>query len=251
METKICSKCGVTYESTKENFYADKSHKDGLANCCKFCESKSKKENYASNKTKNNARSKRYYETHKEYALELSRQWKLAHPERAKELNVKSRNKTRETRLKKQSLYREKHREELRKKSNQYYYQNKEQCTISVNRWQKENRPVCCIATRKYRSKMLGLESTLTKQEWKTIVSIFDNKCAYCGKTKPLVREHVVPVSGGGSFTKDNIIPSCKSCNSSKNNRSFSEWYPKFRYYSEDREKNILEFLGKNKPPTG
>ncbi len=34
---KKCTKCGTEYEATRENFYANKRHKGGLASSCKNC----------------------------------------------------------------------------------------------------------------------------------------------------------------------------------------------------------------------
>jgi 5-methylcytosine-specific restriction enzyme A len=43
--------------------------------------------------------------------------------------------------------------------------------------------------------------------------------CHYCGKIfspTELTMDHIVPLSRGGSSTKGNIVPSCKSCNTIK-----------------------------------
>jgi 5-methylcytosine-specific restriction endonuclease McrA len=87
------------------------------------------------------------------------------------------------------------------------------------------------------------LDSNYTKEQWEECKNTFDNKCAYCGKNDKLSQEHFVPVSKGGEYTENNIIPSCKSCNSSKNNSNFFDWYPKQEFYSKIREQNILKHL--------
>jgi 5-methylcytosine-specific restriction endonuclease McrA len=75
----------------------------------------------------------------------------------------------------------------------------------------------------------------------------FDNKCAYCGKEKPLAQDHFVPLSKGGEYTNNNIICSCKSCNSSKSDKDFFEWYPEQLFYSKEREAKILKYLNYDK----
>ena len=48
------------------------------------------------------------------------------------------------------------------------------------------------------------------------------NLCLYCGKHLPdgeLTRDHVVPVSRGGSDVWDNVVAACKRCNHFKGNR--------------------------------
>jgi 5-methylcytosine-specific restriction endonuclease McrA len=52
--------------------------------------------------------------------------------------------------------------------------------------------------------------------------------CAYCGKTGViLTKDHVRPISRGGSDGIENIAPACSSCNSSKGRRTLAEWRPK------------------------
>ena len=62
--------------------------------------------------------------------------------------------------------------------------------------------------------------NTLTAKEFKYIIHLQKNKCACCGRTfndelNP-TRDHIVPVSIGGNFTKDSVQALCQSCNSSK-----------------------------------
>lgn len=67
---KTCTKC----EQNKEfgEFYKDKSRKDGLCNCCKFC---SKQKRLA------------YYQENKDKCNLYNKMWIKANPERAKEIN--------------------------------------------------------------------------------------------------------------------------------------------------------------------
>lgn len=52
----------------------------------------------------------------------------------------------------------------------------------------------------------------------------FGGLCAYCRKAKADTWDHIVPVTAGGQTTADNIVPACRSCNSSKRSRSLDEW---------------------------
>ncbi len=60
---------------------------------------------------------------------------------------------------------------------------------------------------------------------------------------KRLEQEHFVPISSNGPYTANNIIPACKSCNSSKRDSDFFSWYPKQPFYSKRREAKILRYL--------
>lgn len=76
--------------------------------------------------------------------------------------------------------------------------------------------------------------------------------CCYCGRTtliiKPLerlvylldlqeerrrrTREHVIPLSRGGTNSPDNVKSACERCNSEKGNRTPEEWIKRW-YRSE------------------
>lgn len=43
-----------------------------------------------------------------------------------------------------------------------------------------------------------------------------NNCCQYCGSTKDLTLDHVIPRSRGGRTSWDNLITACKPCNSKK-----------------------------------
>lgn len=60
--------------------------------------------------------------------------------------------------------------------------------------------------------------------EWRALQERFGNCCAYCGEQKPLTRDHVIPIYFGGSDNIDNIVPACRSCNSSKRTLSVDEF---------------------------
>jgi len=47
--------------------------------------------------------------------------------------------------------------------------------------------------------------------------------CHYCGKKfapKELTMDHIVPLARGGASTKNNVVPACAQCNSSKKLRT-------------------------------
>ena len=106
---------------------------------------------------------------------------------------------------------------------------------------------------KKRKARIRKLPNTLKVSEWLEAKKIFNNSCAYCGMTKEehkiehnqrLHQDHFIPLSKGGGYTKDNIIPACRSCNSSKRDTYFKEWYSQQEYYSTEREQKILEYLG-------
>jgi 5-methylcytosine-specific restriction endonuclease McrA len=62
----------------------------------------------------------------------------------------------------------------------------------------------------------------LTYDEWLLIKQGQDYRCKHCGRREPdikLTRDHIVPVSKGGSVGKDNVQGLCQPCNSRKHNK--------------------------------
>jgi 5-methylcytosine-specific restriction endonuclease McrA len=47
--------------------------------------------------------------------------------------------------------------------------------------------------------------------------------CQYCGSTKHLTLDHVIPRSKGGTHTWDNVVTACQKCNSTKSDRLLHE----------------------------
>ena len=46
-----------------------------------------------------------------------------------------------------------------------------------------------------------------------------DHKCQYCGSSRKLTIDHVIPRSKGGSHTWDNVVAACAPCNHAKGDR--------------------------------
>lgn len=68
-------------------------------------------------------------------------------------------------------------------------------------------------------------EGSLTTKEWKNILLSQDNRCAYCRKKiDKLTIDHIVPLSRGGTHSKENVCGACLTCNLRKSARTPKEW---------------------------
>lgn len=86
-------------------------------------------------------------------------------------------------------------------------------------------------------------DSTLTQEDWQHCLQVFDNTCAYCGSSKQLSMDHIVPISKEGPTCILNIVPACISCNTSKNNKDLTIWYPMQSFYTTERYNKIVAFM--------
>lgn len=80
------------------------------------------------------------------------------------------------------------------------------------------------LADRKMLLNLRRADGDMTPALWKRLVFAYDFRCAYCGRVRRLVVEHMTPVSRGGRTDLDNIAPACNGCNRSKGSRTVEEF---------------------------
>lgn len=137
---------------------------------------------------------------------------------------------------------RAKAKESGKKKLYSYKYRHSEKGKLATSNWlDNGGREKRRIVNRKYRrtpkGKVNGLKRAyihratgehllgeLTPDDWQSILAQYEYRCAYCGEEKPLTQDHVIPISRNGRHDKDNVVPACRSCNSSKKERLLDEW---------------------------
>jgi len=256
---KICSGCGDELLATNEYFGPRKDSKDGLKGICRICTSEYDQEYFKENKesimTKNAiyrsghikeksiqqkkfyqenkiiiiTRCREYRENNKPAVYAVQRLYRLSHKETASEYN---------------RMYRAENKEYMAEYGRRYYINNKEYVNARNKLWRSENRELCNLLSMRYEAKKKKLAHTLTVEQWVAAKQHFDNKCCFCGKEVPLTKEHLVPVHNGGEMTSQNIIGSCKSCNSSKRASEWKTWFRRQPTYALAKEQKILFYLG-------
>lgn len=221
MAEQICKGCGEPKPLTEEFFHRHKNMKSGFLSKCIECV-------------------KAYH-----------RQKYLDDPESYKARAAKSR----EARPNELREYFRQHHQENKVERNAmmaaWYAANKERHRALSNRWKEENqeryRQLGVDSQQRRRARLAGLPHTLAESEWREALKVFAHCCAYCGCGGLLEKDHFVALVRGGGYTADNIIPACRSCNSSKQQADFAEWYPQQAFYSPEREKKILVYLQRDK----
>lgn len=254
-KTKICTKCGIEKPATLEYFNKAKNGKYGLRADCRECCKKYKKEYRKENKELVKEYNEQYRKNNKEFIRECVKRYRENNKEKVKQSK---------------KLYREKHKKQISEYSKKYLEKNKEARLKYYNEYRKNNREIRNQYSKKYRNENKeyfknhyknnidkyriyvqkrqslknNLPSTFTNAQWEQCKNYFNNRCCYCGKETVLSQDHFVAVSKKGEYTANNILPVCGKCNSSKHNYSFTEWYPRQEFYSKQRARKILKYLG-------
>ena len=235
MELKHCYCC--KRDLPLDSFNKNKSKKDGLATECKEC-GKVKSKKYRDNNTeKLKEQKKEYYQENKNRIIENVQEWQSNNQDLVKQYKKKN--------------Y-EENKDKYHENANLRYHteEGKLKHQVRMKRYSQTEKGRLTNVTKRARrkNKSSQLPSSLTVEDWISCQNHFEHKCCYCGKELKLEQDHFVALSNGGEYTKNNIVPACKSCNSSKNNDDFFEWYKTKPFYSTQREQKILKYLNyKNK----
>ncbi|WP_426185182.1 HNH endonuclease [Microbacterium sp. TWP3-1-2b2] len=72
--------------------------------------------------------------------------------------------------------------------------------------------------------RLARVDNDLTPDQWASIRDAWGG-CAYCQVTDVAVqRDCILPISRGGRYTLENVVPACASCNASKHNGEVTAW---------------------------
>lgn len=130
--------------------------------------------------------------------------------------------------------YKKRHKEKLRIEKQLWYQKNKGRINRRKREYYYKNRDVILEKRRVYgkrpeikerdahRSQIRvarkkNLVSDFTFKQWLQKLEENNYRCVYCYEQRDdLQREHIVPVTKGGGYTWDNIVPACMACNVSK-----------------------------------
>jgi 5-methylcytosine-specific restriction endonuclease McrA len=78
--------------------------------------------------------------------------------------------------------------------------------------------------SRRRRRRLATKVHDLTDSQWTALKSAWGG-CAYCGAVgRSLQKDCVLPISRGGRYALANVVPCCRSCNTSKCNTEVTSW---------------------------
>lgn len=100
-----------------------------------------------------------------------------------------------------------------------------------ATRWYEnpENRRRQFETSNRYHHKKRALKAksggSHTREEWQQRKELYGYSCVYCHrKSERLTKDHIIPISRGGTDNIYNIVPACGSCNRRKWSKNLNEW---------------------------
>lgn len=112
--------------------------------------------------------------------------------------------------------------ESYKKRSKEWAINNPD-LKAQTNRLYQINNPHVYRATKQRRKirKAQNGEYAISNKEW---IKLYSSACIYCGSNKDIQADHVIPIARGGTHGIGNLVPACKTCNTSKRERTITEW---------------------------
>lgn len=179
------------------------------------------KQYYLANKEEIKERKKQYNIDNQDKVKEQKKQYRIANIDQVKAGEKKHYYNNRGKILKRAKKYNEKNKDKIKK----YRDVNKDKIKLQKQIYGQNNRADSRRRTQQRRARQKQLETTLTEEEWQKILDDHFHCCHYCGrKSDSLQQEHKIPVSKGGGYTAQNIVPACKKCNNEKYNKNYKKF---------------------------
>ena len=216
--------CGDNKSATE--FHKHKGKKDGLRSACKECTNKS------------NAR---YREENKEKVQEINNKYRNSNRDKIRERNREYRERNREACIERTKKSIKKNADYYEEYRRNYYKENRERLLEEARELQKTHKYRKGRVVREQRRRALkrSLPNSYSIKDWEKCLEFFGNSCCYCGTEGKLQQDHFIPVSKNGGYVPNNIVPSCPSCNASKNNKDFEDWYKNTENFC-DRKRDLI-----------
>jgi len=160
-----------------------------------------------------------------ECARERSRAWRAANRERYLEQSRKLYHQDIESNRAYKREEARRNREQRKQYANKRRAENYEK-VISIERASRErnkekNRPAK-NARQQVRNRIVqGKTFNISDKDLR---KLYNQPCSFCGTKENLSVDHIIPLSRGGSHSIGNMMTLCRSCNSSKGNKTVVEW---------------------------
>lgn len=170
-----------------------------------------------SHKGKYSEKEKQWRKDNPERARQGVKNWKKSNPEKVRVINSKWLESNKAKAYKAVQNWRENNPEKSREYLQRYSNNNPDKRKESVRRWREKNPDKIKEYARKHHNAKRNADGFHTEEEWIALCFYYMNQCLRCGEVPiEMTRDHIVPISLGGSDDISNIQPLCRSCNSYK-----------------------------------
>lgn len=203
----------------------------------------------AENPEKVKASKRAEYERNREKYLKRTKEYREANPEKVRDSQRRTHKLYKVKRSAQKKLYKARNVEQVREWSRNYKKRNADKVRAAARLYNEKNRDKLAERRKerqlqdvsKYRqtarvhaqrrlARKRSLPDTLTPEQWQNCLDYFNGCCAVCGDPASLFNviqaDHFIPLTSPDCIgtVKENIIPLCRTCNTSKNNRDALEW---------------------------
>lgn len=169
---------------------------------CKPCTTKYRKLYRATHHKEIRDHNKIYRALHREQKSEWAKKYYVVHSEQIKE---------------QRKIYHAIHRERDNRYNREYSTTQREKINKHLRKYRATYPEKQTAHNRRRRAYKANAEGNgVSAEQWSNLLEEYNYLCAYCNGKKSLEMDHIVPLSSGGRHDLDNVVPACKSCNSSK-----------------------------------
>lgn len=237
---KRCSVCGQQLPATPEFFHRSKATSSGLCGTCKECAKQRSRQWHADHKAEASARARRYYAEHRDSLKANARKYYGSNQETKKQYSRQYYADNRETIVEQRKDYRRRTKAESEQRVRDWCAANPERRRAIANRYGKTDKGH--VARLRRRAREHTLLDAFTADDWRACLTWWHDACAYCGAAGNLAADHFIPLASTDcpGTVPENMLPACKSCNSSKADRDPVEWLTE-----RTDEAERLEILGR------
>lgn len=222
---KTCNACHLSFPATSEYWHKNKIEKDGFCRTCKECAKYRARKWGADNVDRVSDHAKQYYIDHREHIKSSTKSYRDSHPDKLKAYFVKYHQDHREARNasnKKRSAALSP--EQKREDSRRWIAANPDKRRAIGRKYGKSTKGHTSRLRRRARER--SLPDTFTVEELQECLRWWGNACTYCGATENLTMDHFIPLVDPDcpGTVALNMLPACKSCNSSKSDSEAVAW---------------------------
>ena len=206
---KACRVCRLS--KLVEEFAIATRNRDGRCNTCKSCV-----RTYSAS----------HYQRNRDRILADWKEWRRGNPEEAKAKGKRSRERNGDSARAATTAWYWANREYVLRKQAERYTANPDHVKAIIKRWEREHPEYKRLACNRRRAAKRGASESHTSLEWLDKLKEYAGRCHWCGRDtdgKP-ERDHVIPLSRGGSDGIDNVVPCCVTCNRRKGSKLPREW---------------------------